>query len=391
MNTMHKKMMISFAVTVFMTFAGGCIDKRPWMAKITYQDKEHKVYLDLYKAFSEMHQIQMKSAGQPHPDSWYRKKENRLKLLNSIIDSKLIYLKAMDYYREKQESENKEVLSLDQIIDFGKKKLIAQVYFRRHIEKDDITVTEEEIKDLSGVYKEKMSQVPVKERRRRMIAMIKRQKFEQRIRDEYEKLRENVKVEKNLELLRGSMEPQEGDAKKVLLKVGSKEISLVQFKHELDTSFKQLVMRSRVLKQKLPYTKQSKELQQKVIDNITGVYLVHQKAVDEGIPEEEEVKTQIELTVVNAVVKRYIVETADMDNFEPSQEQLEQVYDLIISKRPELRNLHTSKILKYAKEMLKRQHLKVHMMTVVKNLRDEALIKKNNELIEDPDLDLGTD
>ncbi len=327
------------------------------------------------KSYREKYNLLMNTPLKDKSHKALKKETNELAVLPEVKNYLALRARLDTAYEQKRKRES----DVDMLMEIGRRRLIAQEYLKSKLKLEDITVSEPEIETAAAQAKALLSRVQPDKRRKYLIRRLKAQKAKTEMEKILADLRQTAKITKNLELLNASMDIQDGDEKKVFLTIDDHKIYLRQFKIELEYSVLQLQMAAQHMNQPLHIDRDNAEIKNRVVDSIIGNYLAYQEALKAGLHKKEDVRLAVDLAVKEALVQQYFKEKYKPDEYKVPQEDIKKAYNYMVG-LPQYQNIRSqpiSKITPVLVRLLRRQYLQMAMMTEIKNLRDEALIKKD--------------
>ncbi len=114
------------------------------------------------------------------------------------------------------------------------------------------------------------------------------------------------------------------------------------------------------------------------LENFIRQRLVYNKAVDDGILSDPEVKAHIEMAKEAVVVAQY-VKTKFKGDTEPSEEEIAEMYS---KNRARFKGVPIEQAEQYIQQQLFQQKLQMKLRELVENLKEQSIIEKNLALLQ---------
>jgi hypothetical protein len=308
---------------------------------------------------------------------------NKLFFLDQLIQTKLFY------YRASSEGylSNPEVKILN---EYQRISIIAKFYSMYSL-KDKIKITDKEVSDTYTQYQSQFKGAPIEAAEAKIRSVLSQQKFQSEQNKMLQEFRENAQIDRNEELITKLSDPDKSKrpTSGVLVKITGKNISTLTLTVDEFT-------RGYYAQHKLIYKKEADEIdklaadpaaveqnpvlnRKAFIDQLVYQYLFYQGAIKAGMLSNKDLAALVKFTDEQSVVVFYMRDKYSKDA-EVTDQEIAAEYER--SKKQFPPNVLPDQAEAYIRQNLEQMKFNRKMNEVLTILRERAVIKKNEKLID---------
>jgi len=203
---MKTKILYSFIAITILAMAISCGNQYggKWIAKIddeTITDNELNAYY--YAQMKSIYNLPKEEIDKLAQDPAQLERNpllNKNNFLEQMIQQRLVYKKAIDDGTLKNEE-------LQTLLDISKEGLVVQYYIREKF-KNDISIAPQEVEMIYNQQRARFKGVPIDQAEMYIKQQLFQQKLNMKIKELVDTLRDEKKIEKNMDLLRKELSTQ---------------------------------------------------------------------------------------------------------------------------------------------------------------------------------------